>query len=1142
MARQQTLHIRMAVALTAAVLVVLAWRPALALDMSLGPSVTSDRIGPNGARVFPVKRNPDDPADPTRLYTLDGYIFPAPVGGGMPVLIGQSEPGEARTTHQMLFTPPDPARVFRRHGGAVDDHATGVASIMVGTRFNIPSGTGTLTLEGVAPGANLYSAAGDYIDRTDWLLDQSITVLNMSAGFGALPPDGQSWETLVADAVVYGTGITWVTSAGNAGLGTGLITSPADAHNVITVGATGDALGLDFTQVAGYSSRGPTADGRSKVDLVAPGTRIDMAASASDTDHQNNSGTSFAAPHVAGMAALLYEHGNENGYPHSHLAIKAALLNSASKHVSDQSGVAWPDSPAASYTWVEHWGGALRSTQPLDYAMGAGQLNGLAAVRQMQGEGRSDIGLRYINPMAAGNTAVYSLANGATLKRGSLVEATVVWDRQVVQQEGTDGEDPAHYTVTPLPDIDLRLYRVEPMGDRDLVAYSASSVDNVEHIYFNIHDDGRYELEVIHYEGARVEQAAVGWTAGSSEGLAFSVDGGAFDNSRRASGTQNPAEGRSVDVSFPNDVNSLGTLGPGHFPTEGEVFTSDESGTNQQRFSGAIGTRSRVGPHNAPPAGIDLAGPAGVFGLKARDNVVGLSWGTDGTALSPTVLAFSVDPDAEGVPGVPLYAQAVAEEAAGDIYLSSDYRPFGAYLSPFAAPQEPHRLRTDEAALGLAAKGRDHREDDLDALELTPPVDGDPYGPAVDPDGDGMPNIPVFITLDEYSPSASGTGGMTPDDIFVVDPRDPSAEFDLMPGGSFVNSIRIFADGATMGLGPGDRVNSLALSDVTPAPTAENPYRYINRGNAQLDQGFDQALFTLSNSPGAICFTDFLGGHTVFATNASLGLAPNDKVNALDVLHSWIVVPPWVPPTIGPPPPITPKTWRRTEDDPTYTILTPSALLPSGAVITEEVMVEPWAAYGPINEEVQVRVEGWVTGDATVEANVGAVDFIFVPTAETPVMPNAVKVPGMFWVADPSTFDLGQVVTLENGSLADLTFTPMGTSFELRVCYELPSLSEDEPLLHLLNIIGEINPVLDLVFQNVEFDLGPEAYVPFEMTLFPDFYGPKGAEAVAMAQSIDTETLLFTLKFSGLAVAPEPATLALLALGGLGVLLRRKGG
>jgi subtilisin family serine protease len=73
------------------------------------------------------------------------------------------------------------------------------------------------------------------------------------------------------------------------------LSSPADARGALTVGA----VAFDSRQVEGYSSRGPTADGRVKPDVMGPDRVATVSFGA------EFAGTSAATPHVAGAAALI---------------------------------------------------------------------------------------------------------------------------------------------------------------------------------------------------------------------------------------------------------------------------------------------------------------------------------------------------------------------------------------------------------------------------------------------------------------------------------------------------------------------------------------------------------------------------------------------------------------------------------------------------------------------------------------------------------------------------------------------------------------------------------------------------------------------------------------------------------------------
>ena len=158
--------------------------------------------------------------------------------------------------------------------------------------------------------------------------------------------DGDTAASSVAADMATARGLLVVNGAGNQG-GTGfdVVVAPADADSVIAVGAT-----TETGTIAGFSSSGPTYDGRIKPDVVAQGLQVAVADPYDDFAYTTAGGTSLSGPFVAGVAALILERAPFL----TPMQVREALRETASQ----------PDNPDNDYGWglidalaaLHYWG------------------------------------------------------------------------------------------------------------------------------------------------------------------------------------------------------------------------------------------------------------------------------------------------------------------------------------------------------------------------------------------------------------------------------------------------------------------------------------------------------------------------------------------------------------------------------------------------------------------------------------------------------------------------------------------------------------------------------------------------------------------------------------------------------------------
>lgn len=194
---------------------------------------------------------------------------------------------------------------------------------------------------------------GKYNDKSQDLDDALFDNPNLLTFWAA----GNERNDLFTDALSSNQYVTWlsagpmgamwylVTSAGansappqdgNGGLGFDSITDGGPtSKNAVVVGAISDITAdplpaLVNADLTGFSSWGPTDDGRIKPDLVANGDTLRSTVETGDADYGNSSGTSMATPNAAGTGVLLVEHfENLNGFTPRSATTKGLMIHTA---------------------------------------------------------------------------------------------------------------------------------------------------------------------------------------------------------------------------------------------------------------------------------------------------------------------------------------------------------------------------------------------------------------------------------------------------------------------------------------------------------------------------------------------------------------------------------------------------------------------------------------------------------------------------------------------------------------------------------------------------------------------------------------------------------------------------------------------
>ena len=198
-------------------------------------------------------------------------------------------------------------------------------------------------------GVEVHAEEDNYIAALEWADSLGADVVSTSLGYRdfdngnfyrARDFDGETIPITRATTIAAERGIVVVTANGNEGPAASSLVAPADGKRLIAVGAV-DAGG----QIAQFSSRGPTADGRIKPDVCALGVSTYCASAFSPNSYARVNGTSLSTPLMGALAALIVE-ARPDWPPDS---VAAALRRSGDRAAEPDNEYGWgiPDGPQA---------------------------------------------------------------------------------------------------------------------------------------------------------------------------------------------------------------------------------------------------------------------------------------------------------------------------------------------------------------------------------------------------------------------------------------------------------------------------------------------------------------------------------------------------------------------------------------------------------------------------------------------------------------------------------------------------------------------------------------------------------------------------------------------------------------------------
>lgn len=449
----------------------------------------------------------------------------------------------------------------------------------------------------------------DVLAALDWAVQQAPSVKVFNYSYGGDTSSDDDIQARLFDYFADTYGLTISVAAGNEsksgflGLWTnpGPVSSPGIGYNVITVAAMNTQGTIDRSddEIAIFSSRGPTPGRRKKPDMAAPGglrDRWDLlqlgwiqdrgiySAAYNSDGFIPMPGTSMAAPHIAGAAALLRQSGVRDP-----LAIKALLLNTTD--------------------WL-NWGN--------DQGWGYANLSRAFAQRNNV----------LTSTLSAGRVRLYKgVASG-------LFYSTLTWSRSVtwnrsVSQTPTGGC---------LSDLDLFLYNASSGAQ---LSSSVSAIDNVEKAYATAY--GPVAVNVTHWSQGSCRSSETFGLAFSEAGFQAAT-GPVLNVSCTAPATVAPSAQFSTACTIANrgDLPALAVKGALGFA--GSTSSSSQDFGTIPPGASSTKTWLVTAPASIGTFTLQLAAQSNSFGglfSASASTTFSTTSGVCTVAVSPTAMSFS---------------------------------------------------------------------------------------------------------------------------------------------------------------------------------------------------------------------------------------------------------------------------------------------------------------------------------------------------------------------------------------------------------------------------------------------------------------------------------------------------------------------